>query len=261
MRKKLFVSAFASALVLVAVPVALAAFSQTAEVRLTSASGKALKKTGTSTGTKAELAARDPDAPGGKPKVATRVVVRLPTGTHYDPRGAAQCNGRTDQEYLTPGECPKSTLIGTGTAKANAFPLIPSTTEDIKAYHAKGEVVFVLTDNGADPAPGQSLVIHSKLSRKGVLTTDVPPLVLPTNPPTKVALTDFSVTIKPKSKTLTARASQRRRKKKVTVPLLRSPKKCTGKWTTTVDFTYDDGSTLKGIKTTQPCTKPKKRRK
>ena len=249
MRKKLFLGALVGVLALVAVPTALAVFSQTAEVKLKT------KKTAKPTGVSADLQAQDPDAPGGKPKAASKVVVKLPKGTKYDKRGAAQCNVAADADVLA-GECPPKSVLGTGTAKANASPLIPSTTEDITAYHTKGGVIFRLTDNGDDPAPGQSLVIRAKLSKKGVLTTNVPPFIVAG---VKVVLTDFELELKAKSKKVTT--GKGKKKKTTKVPLLRSPKKCTGTWTTTVDFTYDDGSTQKGIKTTQPCTKPKKKKK
>jgi hypothetical protein len=244
-RKKLFLGALVGVLALVAVPIALAAFSQTAVVELVN------PNPGKSTGVDADLQAQDPEAEGGKPKAAAKVVVKLPKGTKYDKRGAVQCNGLEDAEVLA-GDCPKKSILGTGTAKANASPLIASTTEDITAYHTKGGVIFRLTDNGDDPAPGQSLIIRAKLSKKGVLTTNVPPFVVAG---VKVVLTDFELALKAKQRKVTK--GKGKNKKTIKVPLLRTPKKCEGTWTTTVNFTYDDGSTANGIKTVRPCREPR----
>jgi hypothetical protein len=248
LHKKLILGALVGVLSLVAVPIAIAAFSQTAEVSLTT------KKAGKATGVSADLHAEDPEAEGQKPKAASRVVVTLPPGTRYDARGAAQCNGLEDSEVVA-GECPAKSVLGTGTAKANAAPLVASTTEDITAYHTKGGVIFRLVDNGADPAPGQSLVIRGKLSKKGVLTTDVPPLAVAG---VKVVLTDFELDLKAKQKKITK--GKGKKKKKIKVAVLRSPKKCNGTWTTKVNFTYDDGSTSGDIVTTAPCKKTAKKK-
>jgi hypothetical protein len=233
-RKKFILGALAAALVLAIAPAALAVFTQTAEVKLTT------KKAGKPTGISSLLQSSDPDAPFGKPKAATKVVVKFPPGTRYDVKGAATCN-LSDSEILA-GQCPANTKLGTGTAEANAAPLAASVPEKITAYHGKGELIFALTPAGAI---GQTFVIHAKISSRGVLTTNVPPLTLPTVPPTSVALTKFQIGAGAKSRKVKG--------KKHT--LFRTPKKCkTGKWTSTTSFTYEDGS-KQSVKSTSPCKK------
>jgi hypothetical protein len=228
---------------LVGVQVAMAAFSQKAEVRLTGKGGKVLKKAGKTAGTFANLEARDPDAPGAKPKIATKVVVKLPPGTRYNKLGAISCPASVSDAEVLAGECPPKSKVGDGSATANATPLVAGPVEEkITAWHRAGEVMFALSPKGA---VGQTFVIHSKLTKKGVLTTNVPDLTLPTVPPTKVALTDFQVQIDPKQRRVNGKVKR----------LLTSPKVCNGKWVTKTSFTYDDGSTLKNLKTSVNCKK------
>jgi hypothetical protein len=227
------------ALAFAAVAVASPQFTQKATVKLSS--GKA----GKSVGTTANLVARDPGAPNQKPAAAAKVVVKLPKGTVANNKAVTQCNLTKAQIESGDKKCPKSSKVGKGTAKANVAPLIASTTEDITVFNRKGGLIFYLTDNAKDPQPGQTFALFSKLSKKGVLTTNVPPLE--PLPNTFAVLTDFKVTINKKSKG----------KGKKKINLLTAPKKCpkSKKFTSTVDFTYSDGSTKKGIKTTQACKK------
>lgn len=214
-------------------------FTQTATVKLTNPNA------GKSSGVFADLSATDPGNPGNKPKAVSRLTLKLPHGTRVDGRGVKQCNGLTDAQILA-GACPAESKLNskTGTAKANAYPLIPSSTEDIAAYATKNGVLFALTDNAADPAPAQTLVLRTKLSSRGVLKATVPPLPLPV-PGQFAVLTDFTIRLDKHSRLV-------RGKRRIFV---RTPKKCTRKgWTTTTTFTYADGSRAVR-KTKQSCRK------
>ena len=225
------------ALALSAVAVASDQFTQSATVKLTK------KKAGKSTGVSVKLVATDPGEPGGKPKAASKIVIKLAPGSKINTKASAQCN--LNDEAVIAGQCPAKSLIGTGTAKANAAPLFSSTTEDVKAYASKGGIVLLLSDNAADPNPGQTIVLRAKASARGVITVKVP--VLQPVPNLFVVLTDFTLKTKPKSKGSG--------KKKVN--LITTPKKCKPKkgWVNTVTFTYGDGSPRDVIKTKQACSK------
>jgi hypothetical protein len=231
--------ALVTAVVAVALPataLASAQFVQTAKVELTSSTANQ------STGISAELHSEDPGNPGGKPKALAKLTLKLPAGTRVDKKGVVECNLPNAQ--VLAGRCPDASELGTGTAKANGFPLIPTTTEDIKTYATKGGVMFALTDNVQDPAPAQTLVLRAKISSRGVLTATVPALPLPI-PGQFAVLTDFNVDVKKAS----------RKVKGKTRVFIRTPKKCKKKgWTTTTSFRYSDG-TKETKKTKQSCHK------
>lgn len=227
----------ALALVMAAVAVASPQFTQTATTKLTK------KKANKSTGVSVNFKATDAGEPGGKPKAASKIVIKLAKGSRIDTRAASRCN--LPDEQVVAGRCPAKSLIGTGTAKANAFPLIPSTTEDVKAYNRKGGIVLLLSDNAADPAPGQTIVLRAKATKKGVISVSVPELQ--PVPGLFVVLTDFSLRTTPESK-----GKGKKRKNLITTP--KTCKKAKG-WTHTVTFTYADGSPRDVRKTKQACRK------
>jgi hypothetical protein len=116
---------------------------------------------------------------------------------------------------------------------------------EVAIYHGTGRAIFVFT-----PAVGPAFVTRGTISRRGVLTADVPPQTTPTVPPTSVALTKLNVRIGKRS----------RRVRRVRRNLLTSPRVCNGRWTTTIDFTYEDGSTLT-LRSNQSCVRTPRRRR
>lgn len=223
------------ALALAAVAAASPQFTQHAKVKLTKA------KAGKSTGVFTNLRATDPGEPGGKPKAASRIVIKLPRGTRINKRAARQCN-LSDQEVIE-GKCPRRSLIGRGRAKANVWPLIPSTTEDVRAYASKRGIVLLLTDNEADPAPAQALVLHARVARRGLIVTRVPELQ--PLPGQFAVLTDFRLRTKPVS-----RGRGKRQRHLITTPRRCNPRRG---WVTTTVFTYADGSPRDVIRNRQRC--------
>jgi hypothetical protein len=240
-RYKHFIGALAGVLVLAVAGVAIASpqFNQVAGVKLSKT------KAGKSIGVNASLKATDPGAsPKGNLKGATKVVISLPKGTVANTAAVKPCTA--DDAGVQGKECPASSKVGTGSAKATVYNrakgvlIAADQGENITAYAGKGQILFLLTPQGS---VGATLVIHSKLSKSGVLTTNVPKLeVLGSS----VILTDFNVSIKAKS------SGSGKSKKN----LLTAPKKCTkAGFVSTAKFTYDDGSSSKAIKTTQKCSK------
>ncbi len=231
------------AMAFAAVAVASPQFTQKASVKMSTKGGKV--KAGSSVGITAGLQASDPGAtPQGNLKAASKVVITLPKGTKTNTKAVKECTA--DESGIKNGECPASSKIGGGKAKATVFNrtsnilLADGVSETITAFAGKQSVIFLLTP---DSGLGATLVIRAKLSRSGVLTTTVPKLqVLGAN----VILTDFNVKLKAKSSGKGKKAKR----------LLTAPKNCTKKgFVTTAKFTYDDGSKSKAIKTTQKCKK------
>lgn len=105
--------------------------------------------------------------------------------------------------------------------------------------------MLLLSDNAADPAPGQTIVLRAKVTKKGVISVAVPELQ--PVPGLFVVLTDFTLKTNPKSKG----------KGKKKVNLITTPKTCNRQkgWTNTTTFTYADGSAQDVIKTKQACNK------
>jgi len=225
------------ALAMSAVAVASDQFTQEATTKLTK------KKVGVSTGVKVDFSSADPGEPGGKPKRASKIVIKLANGTKVNTKAVAQCN--LNDEDVIAGKCPAKSLVGTGTAKANVAPLIASTTEDVKAYAAKGGLVLLLTDNEDDINLGSTIVLRAKISKSGVITVNVPPLEAV--PGVFAVLTDFNLSTRPKSKG----------KGKKKVNLITTPTTCKKKkgWVNQVTFSYADGSAKDVRKTKQACSK------
>lgn len=225
------------ALAFAAVATASDQFTQSAKVQLTK------KKAGKPVGVKVALKSTDPGEPGGKPKAASKIVIKLPRGTRVNTRAAKQCN--LNDEAVIAGKCPRKSLIGRGKAKANVAPLIASTTEDVKAYAARRGIVLLLTDNEADPQPAQTLVLRAKVSKRGVITVKVPELQ--PVPGLFAVLTDFNLRTKP-----VARGKGKRRK-----ALIQAPRRCNRRkgWVSTTIFNYADNSARDVIRTRQACRK------
>ena len=152
--------------------VALAAFTQTAAITLTTHTA------GRSTGIVAALHASDPTAPGAKPKSPTKVTVTFPQGTTFNLRTplVAACR-LTDTQLTTPfgPACPAKSQIGAGTAHANASPLQQAINAGVKAYvHSAHQIVLDLT-----PAlPGATPIIIHATVKGSTLTMAIPRVVL-----------------------------------------------------------------------------------
>lgn len=246
MRKSLF-AALVAVLVLGISAVAFGAFQQTFTQSFTVT--KANKLTGINT-----LITSKDDA-GAKPKEVSRVIIKFHKGTKFNYNVPGICKLTAEQiagasDPLT--ACPAKSKVGTGSAEADAAPLIPSSQqvlEDINAFNTTKGIYFVLSDkdnNPSDSNPGQLLVIKGVLSGT-TLTTDVPVLnVAGVN----VVLTKFELNIKKVSKKV------KKNGKTTVVNYITTPNKCTGgKWTNTAAFQYRDGSPGESISAVTNCKK------
>lgn len=247
MRSKHFIGALAGVLAVAFAAVAVASpqFKQHADVKLTPAKGKGKPKAGTSVGINAHSFFTDPGAPDGNTPSATKIVIKLPKGTRSDTTAVKQCT--KDDAGVQNGDCPNASKIGAGEAKANAYNRTAHSTlaldvpEKVTVYNGKKEIILLLTPENA---LGQTLVLHGKLTKKGVLTVKVPNLVVFG---AQVILSDLNVKIK-------ARNNHKKGKKRKN--LLTAPTVCTKKgWTTVVTYTHDQGAATQVVRSKTKCKK------
>jgi hypothetical protein len=144
--------------------VALAAFSQSADVSFTTSLA------GHSTGITVDVHARDPKAQGSKPKRATKLVIAFPAGTRFDLGTplVRKCT-LTDKQITKPfgPSCPARSLIGSGSAIVNAMPMAPKPGVDakVKVYISGSRSMIVLVFNNQMLLPGTPpIIIHASVS-------------------------------------------------------------------------------------------------
>ena len=242
MRKTLLLGSVAGALALSALAVASPQLAQEAVVKL--ANGKPR----VSTGVTADLVETDPGAtPAGNLPAPVRLVIRLPAGTKTNTAAAPQCNlSETD---VRNGACPSRSVIGGGSGVANVvFGPEGPVVEDVKAtvtiYNRRGAIAFRFVSEATGSLPSVTIVVFARVSKRGVLTADVP-VLHPIGAESKVVLTELHVAIRKRSRT------QGRRKR----ILVLSANCSDGSWETRSEFDYDDGS-HREVTTTQPCRRP-----
>jgi hypothetical protein len=245
-RKRYLLSAAVGVLGLVFAAVAIASpqFTQTADLKYTKNKGKVVA------GVVADIHSSDPGAnPPGNLPGATKVVIKF-KGSKVNTKAGKRCTKSKSQAAT----CPKSTKVGSGSAKANIVGTNPTTGQTavsqdvfggfkIAAYLTKGGFYFVITSK----TPGGPVtVLKATITKKGTLTANVARDTAGTlPPPNKIVLTSFKLKLKK-----VAKGRGKRRKM-----LFRTPK-CgkSRKFTITSKFNYDDGTT-KTVTSKQTCRK------
>ena len=139
--RKLVTVAVVAVASLVLAAVALAAFTQTSNINLTA------RKAGSTTGIKANVSSSDPSVP--QPKAARLLVVTFPFKTKFNlGTPLVRACKLSDAQLGVGAACPGKSLIGTGSAVANAYPLATSVPAAVKAYASgSGSMVMVATAN------------------------------------------------------------------------------------------------------------------
>jgi hypothetical protein len=212
--------------------VAAAELQQSADISFTK------PKANSSTGTKSSLTASDTDPSVQQPLAASNVVVNFPSGTKFNYKaGPPVCTASAGQIQSTNGSVCNKSKVGTGVAMANVKPLLQTDVAlDITAYNGKNKLIFYLVPRGG---VGNPLVLVGSL-KGNKLTTPVPRIEAVGGSGVFAVLTSFNLVTRAYSKNGQFFAT--------------TPKTCPGKWTTTTNFTYIDGS-KKAITSTQPCAK------
>jgi hypothetical protein len=249
--RKLFIGALVGALALAVAAIAMGATVQTYSQKFSS--NKTSKSVGTTFTTESTDSSNT--AKNNQPASTREFDIKFPAGTAVDSKGSVECKATDDQIIQAGGKpaCPKS-VIGSGSAKVKLpFPGTADINAKVTAFDAvKGLILYV------DPSPiAQPIILRPKftgnLKNGPTLKTTIAPNCLP--PATaqggqckkqdgtagdEAILSHFDLKTTPK--------------KKGKHTLIKSPKKCNGKWAFSAKLTYADG-TSKTFPSKQTCKK------
>jgi len=166
------VAAGAGVAALCSASLAVAAFTQTASVTLTTHTA------GHTSGILAAMRSTDATAPGGKPKALADVVITFPAGTRFNMATPLVTPCRlTDKQLTTPfgPSCPRRSKVGSGSALVNASPLAQAVKASVTAYvHSARQMLLVIRPS----LPGATPVIIHVTTSGSRLTIPVPRVVL-----------------------------------------------------------------------------------
>jgi hypothetical protein len=225
--RRLVIVPVVALLTLVLTGVALAAFVQTSNITLTA------HKAGATSGIKANVSSSDPSVT--QPKAAKLLQVTFPANTKFNLATPLVTACKLSDAKLESGAaCPSKSLIGTGSAVANAYPLATSVPASVKSYVAgQKSMVMVATAN----VLGMTMrtIIHATVAGSK-LTIPVPTPVVST---IKVVLVALKLNVPAKGSGKQA---------------LVTAGKCTAqKFVVKSHFVYQDGSTF-DTTTSSPCS-------
>ena len=225
-----------TALALAGASVALAAFTQVANLTLTA------HRAGQSTGIRSDVHSSDPTALGQKPKSARSLTIAFPANTGFNLSGSLVKTCTLSDKQLAAQfgpSCPRNTQIGTGSAVANASPLASTVNAAVKAYvGGPNNIILVVKPT----LPGAPTIIIRARAAGSTLMIPVPQLVLgkaPGFPGVKVVLVSLKLSVP-------AIGSGR--------GALISAGKCTAhRFVVTTHFVYVDHTTL-NLQSSSPCS-------
>jgi hypothetical protein len=198
--------------------VAVAAFTQTSIITLTG------HKAGNTTGIKANVSSSDPSVP--QPKAAKLLVVTFPSKTKFNlttPLVTA-CK-QSDAQLAAGAACPVKSLIGTGSAVANAYPLATSVPATVKSYVSGSKSMVMVATASVSGITQRTIIRATVLGSK--LKIPVPTPVVAT---IKVVLVSLQLNVPAKGSGKTA--------------LITAGKCSAHKFVVKSHFVYEDGSTF-----------------
>ena len=207
--------------------VALAAFSQTGNIILTG------HQAGKTAGIRANVSSSDPSVP--QPKAAKLLVVTFPAKTRFNLATPLVTTCKfSDAQLAAGGACPSTSLIGSGSAVANAYPLLASVPATVKSYvSGSHSMVMVATANVLGTT--MRTIIHATVSGSK-LTIPVP---TPVVSGIKVVLVSLKLNVPAKGSGKTA--------------LVTAGKCSAHKFAVNSHFVYVDGSTFNAT-SSSPCS-------
>jgi hypothetical protein len=175
----------------------------------------------------------DPGEPGGKPKRLTKIQFHFHPGTKIDTRALAQCRA-TDADVRIQGKraCPKASRLGHATSRVTTGVTKPDETQITFLNAPRQIIVLVRVEN-------RTLAVYRDDIKGRVVTVNL-------DLPSGLSLLELRARIDPHAR---GRGKKRRR-------YFRTPPVCppSGEWTTTVVFTYLDGS-KEQLADGSPCRK------
>lgn len=163
----------------------------------------------------------DPGESGGKPKRLTRIQFHFHPGTKIDTRALRQCRASdTDVRILGARACPKASHLGFATSRVTTGVTPPDQTQ-ITFFNAPRQIIVMVR------VENRTLAVYRDDVKGRVVTVNL-------GLPSGLSLLELRATIEP-------HVMGRGKKRRV---YFRTPPVCppSGEWTTTVIFTYIDGS-------------------
>jgi hypothetical protein len=163
----------------------------------------------------------DPGEPNGKPKRLTQIRFHFHPGTRIDTRALTQCRA-SDADVRIQGlrACPRGSRLGFATSRVITAST-PADRTNIRFFNAPREIIVLVR------VEDRTLAVYRDDIRGRVVTVNL-------DLPSGLSLLELDATIRPH-----ARGRGKRRR-----VYFRTPPRCppSGEWTTTVVFTYVDGS-------------------
>lgn len=173
----------------------------------------------------------DPGEPGAKPKRITRIQFHFHPGTRIDTRALKQCRASdTDVRIQGARACPRASRLGFATSRVTTGVTPPDRTL-VTFLNAPRQIIVLVR------VEGRTLAVYRDDIKGRVVTVNL-------DLPSGLSLLELRATIQPHVK---GRGKKRR-------AYFRTPPVCppSGEWTTTVIFTYIDGSTQQ-LADNSPC--------
>ena len=179
-------------------------------------------KPGVSGGIHTFMTWSDPAEPNGKPKRITRIQFRFHPGTRIDTRALQQCRA-SDADVRIQGlrACPKGSRLGIATSRVITAST-PADRTSIRFFNAPRQIIVLVR------VEDRTLAVYRDDIRGRVVTVNL-------DLPSGLSLLELDARINRHAR---GRGGKRR-------VYFRTPPTCppSGEWTTTVVFTYIDGST------------------
>jgi hypothetical protein len=194
-----------------------------------------------------ELTVTHKTTTGGKPVAERRALLHFQKGFKLNYRLFRKCD-KTKLERLGPSACPKGSKVGTGSAMADATPVVSDpVSATITAFIGKTKNTYLIY---AVPDLGPPVILEGTYRKLPsppygyALDVSIPLVtVLPGQPPATIVFfrikTGAKTTIKRKKK-----VGGRKVTRKATVSLFENPRSCKGSWQFAIDFTYENGEQL-----------------
>jgi len=180
-------------------------------------------------GLKTHIAATDPAAQ--QPPIMNRIVIKLNAGGKYNGSKFPKCK-LSALNSKGPKGCPSGSKIGTGTGVGYAKPVVTDPVNGKLTIFNGGSQIFVYVFPDLGPTfVTVGKVIHKKAGPYDyTLDFNIPPIkTLPSAPDASVGTVDTNT---PKR---TIKKGGKR------IPLIVTPKKCTGTWKAEGDFYFATG--------------------
>jgi hypothetical protein len=181
------------------------------------------EKAASSGGINTRMTWSDPGEPAGRPKRVTKIKFLFHPGTRIDTSALRRCPA-SDDAVLSQGAaaCPRGSRLGSATSQLLKGTGPPALTTQINFFNARREIIVLVM------AAGRPIAVYRDDVRGRTVTVNL-------GLPSSFALLELRANIQPHVK---GRGKRRR-------VYFRTPPVCppSNEWTTTVTFTYADGST------------------